>query len=209
MKKFTLVILFFISCSAHAGSNSVLRGYTQINRLIHERIAQRNGFHVGQYLLGQSTSSPQNGDLLSLLGTYDGSDTSAAYANGDPNTVNMLLWYIDLNMFAEDIALQCAPPAHEEILLQDDPKVFPLKLNPDFMAVLQPLCAWPNDAAKTDAVLYAFWSAILGFDAPPEEFQAWKTYFLTDPEYTTASPAKLIAAMSLSAMFNPYFLLAE
>jgi len=203
MKVVAVFLILLSSSTATAEGNNVLRGYTVVNRLVHERIAQRNGFQVGQYLLPQAGSTPQNGDLLSLLGTYDGSDTSAAYSNGDPNTVNMLLWYIDLNMFADDIALQCAPS------LTDEPKVYPLKLTKDFLAALKPLCAWPAESAKSDAVLYAFWSGILGFDAPPEEFQAWKNYFLTGAEYSSASAAKLISAMSLAAMFNPYFLLAN
>ena len=47
----------------------------------------------------------------------------------------------------------------------------------------------------------------MSFDAPPEEFAAWKDYFLNEAEYANAPASTALPAMTLAALFNPYFLL--
>ena len=180
---------------AQAGHDE-FRGYAEVNKLIHERVAQENGFELGQYL-DKVSALPTSGDLLSLLGTFDVSDPSSTFRNGDPNSINMLLWYIALDKFATDIASHCTMGLGT-LILRDE-----------FWAALKPLCAWPEPSAKTDAVLYLFWSALLRYDAPPEEFQAWKTFFIQEPAYQNASAQTVISEMGLSALYNPYFLLKQ
>jgi hypothetical protein len=196
----------FLASAWAQSDHDVFRGYTAINQIIQERVAQDNGFELGQYL-DKVSVIPSSGDLLSLLGTYDGSDTSSTFRNGDPNSINMLLWYIALDEFAADIASNC------NSVTQNVPSgasgVSPLVLNDDFLAALKPLCAWPDPSAKIDAVLYAFWSALLQYDAPPEEFQAWENFFLNEPAYQNASAASVISDMGLAALYNPYFLLEQ
>ena len=198
-----LISNLFFSLNADAAGHSVFRGYTQINQTVHERVAEENGFELGQYL-DKVSVVPSSGDLLSLLGTYDGSDTNSTYRNGDPNSINMLLWYIALDEFATDIASNCAQITSD---VGSPGPVQPLVLRPEFLKVLEPLCAWPEANSKSDAVLYAFWSALLSYDASPEEFQAWKNYFLTEESYQTAPIGTVISDMGVAALFNPYFLL--
>jgi hypothetical protein len=47
------------------------------------------------------------------------------------------------------------------------------------------------------------------FDAPDTEFQAWKQYFLSDPDLSQAAAPKAVSAMILAALYNPYFLLKD
>jgi hypothetical protein len=181
-----------------SGLANPLKGYAKINSIVHERIAKTNGFELGQYL--DKVETIPNGDLLSLLGTYDGSDTNSTFHNGAPNTLNMLLWYIAFNKLSDAIASNCSG------MTTDGSN---LVLIPQFAAALKPLCAWPAKSAQSDGVLYGFWSAILSYDAPPEEFQAWKTFFLSESSYQGANASTVISDMALSALYNPYFLLED
>lgn len=175
------------------------RGYTAINRLIQERVARKNGFELGKYL-GEDDSVPQVSGLLSLLGTYQGSDTDAKFRNGDPNSINMILWYIALNGLAAGVASYCAAqtaiPADGE-----------LALLPEFAAALLPVCLWPQKSAQADDALFGLWTALMSFDAPPSEYEAWRDYFRTDAEFAQAPASVAVAALVLGALYNPYFLL--
>jgi len=221
---------------------TTLRGYTEVDRIIHERIARTNGFELGQYL-GDDSTQPSEGKLLALLGTYVGSDTNGGYRNGDPNSVNTLLWYIALSQFAQDIADTCNKPEpvptpsvvpmpsstpssiasaspsgtpELQATAEASPSPSPspsesppaqLAVRPTFHAALMPLCKWPADSAKSDTALYNYYTALLSFDAPPEEFAAWKDYFLNNAQYANAPASTALPAMTLAALFNPYFLL--
>ncbi len=205
MKIVVSIVVFFFSLNASATDpHNLLRGYAKINQIIHERIAEENGFELSQYL-DKNEVVPSDGDLLTLLGTYHGPDTNSTYQNGDPNSINMLLWYIVLDEFAFGIAVTCYSINSHQF---GDP-TYPLILKTDFLAALKPLCQWPAASAQTDDVLYGFWSALVGFDAPPEEFQSWKQYFQTETSYQTAPMTSVIAEMVLAALYNPYFLLEE
>jgi hypothetical protein len=199
---FALSFCFGISAFAQTTHNP-FRGYAQINQIIHQRVAQDNGFELGQYL-DKISIIPTTGDLLSLLGTYDGSDTNSTYRNADPNSINMLLWYIALDELSIDIANNCSSV---HVSAGAPGPVQPLQLLPSFLAAVTPLCQWPAPSAQTDAVLYAFWSGLMGYDAPSTEFNAWKNYFLTEPSYQTASVSTVISEMGLAALYNPFFLL--
>ena len=204
MKRLTSFMVLFFSFSVSAGeSHNLLRGYAKVNQIIHERVAEDNGFELSQYL-DKTEIVPTTGDLLNLLGTYNGTDTNSRYSNGDPNSINMLLWYIVLDEFSFAIAVNC----YSFKTVRSD-ATYPLVLKPEFLAALKPLCSWPAATAQTDAVLYGFWSGLVGYDAPPEEFQAWKNYFLKEESYQSAAMTTVLAEMALAALYNPYFLLEE
>lgn len=208
MKALIPFLLLFFSVQTKSNASlvqPVFRGYSKINRIIHERVAEENGFELGQYL-DKVALVPASGDLLSLLGTYDGADSNSTYRNGNPNSMNMLLWYIALDEFSTDIANQCSG---DKELNESKAGVSPLRLKTRFRSALSPLCAWPDASAKTDSALFAFWSAFLSYDAPVEEFQAWKNFFLTDDTYQNMTAKKVISDMGVAALFNPYFLLEQ
>ncbi len=208
---FLVPVLFLLiqlcNASAQAATHLPLKSYSKINRIVVTRLLQDPSFQIGVYLLEHPvyTEEPLPGDPLSLLGTYDGSDTNAGFSNGDPNALNLLLWYIDLNLFADAIAQNCLPDQERKF----DGLGNPIYLNATAKQALQPLCQWPAASAQTDEVLYAFWSALLGFDAPLEEFNAWKTFVQQNPEYKTAPRTTVVSNIIFAALFNPYFLLAD
>jgi hypothetical protein len=199
MTKIFMAALFLIPTWALAdGEAAQFKGYTEINRVLKERVAKPGGFELGQYL-GENSSEPSPAGLLSLLGTYLGGDTSAEFRNGDPNAMNMILWYIALSRFASDVGSRCGPT----------PTAGAPQLLPDFVTALTPICGWPAASAKTDQALYALWMSLLDFDAPDSEFQAWKDFVTTDPQIAQASGPQAAAALILAALYNPYFLLRD
>jgi hypothetical protein len=56
-------------------------------------------------------------------------------------------------------------------------------------------------------VLTAFWLAMMGYNAPQEEFLVWKDFVLAT--YGEKKAAEAIEAMTLALMMNPYFLLEQ
>ena len=67
--------------------------------------------NLGKYI-GENRAEPSvSGGVLSLLGTFVGSDQDAQFRNGDPNSINMILWYLAFNGMAGDIAKHCDPPS--------------------------------------------------------------------------------------------------
>jgi hypothetical protein len=193
-------VFFFLAAAIALADDDVpaqYKGYTEANRVIKERIAlSTGGFELGKYL-GEPVSEPSATGLLSLLGTYIGSGTDAEFRNGDPNAMNLILWYIALSGFSTDVASRC--------LAQPNPGA--PSLIPAFQQAMAPICAWPAASAKTDQALYALWTAVMEWDAPDTEFQAWKDYILNDPELSQADAPKALSAMILGALYNPYFLL--
>jgi hypothetical protein len=179
-----------------------LRGYTTINRLLKERVVQPDGFELGQYLgEAESVAEPAQGRLLSLLGTYVGAGTDAQFQNGQPNSMNMILWYILLDHLADGVAANC-PGAHPGAAAR-------VRLRPRFAEALRRVCAWPSPDAKTPEALRGLWLELTAFDAPDQEFEAWRGFFVSSPDYVRAPASRAVSALVLSALFNPYFLLRD
>jgi hypothetical protein len=54
--------------------------------------------------------------------------------------------------------------------------------------------------------MLAFWLAIMGYSAPEEEYQAWRTFFLSSA-YKDKPAGETVSAMSLAILMNPFLLL--
>src|SRR6185437_16949201 len=119
---------------------------------------------------------------MQLLGSYDDNSGNDAFRNGDPNALNMLLWQMLLQLTTSDIASHCK-------------KEEKLPYSAFFQSVIDPLCDWPSPAAKTEDHLRNFWLALMGYDAPEEEFLAWEKFA------TTSSLAEKPASDALPALF--------
>jgi hypothetical protein len=55
-------------------------------------------------------------------------------------------------------------------------------------------------------VLLDFWLGVMGYNAPDEEFTAWRDMFLHS-SYQNRPAAETIEAMTLAITMNPHFLL--
>ena len=174
---------------------SEFRGYIAVNRLLVDRLFNPGSkYELGSYV-GQSYDS-MSGNLLDLLGTYKTGFGVGGFRNGRPNALNMLLWHLLFSELARDIARLCGGENA-------------LAFNPSFVATVQPLCAWPSGpAARTGTALLAFWMAIMGYDAPVEEYQTWETFALGQ-QMVGLQGAEAVEGLALSILNNPYFLLRQ
>lgn len=187
-----------------AGGNRVgeYKGHVAINQIIQTRFLEpgvtSRSFAIGRYLddyINESTS------LSALLGRFSGEASTNEFRNGRPNSLNMLLWQIALSKLATEVALSCRDANAPQNL-----GLYPY--NASFAARLKPLCSWPSPEAKQEAKLLDLWQAVMGFDAPKQEFDAWRDYFLapTSP-FANASRDDSLKAMIRSMLLSPYFLL--
>lgn len=177
-------------------NGSRLRGYVVINEMIAQRFLNTSeDLGLGQYLDTIYTDSGLTsfgGSILDLLGGYSGSGYGSRFQNGEPNALNMLLWYLLLENFSQNLGQFCNGS-------------FPLKLRESVREVLQDLCQWPH-LASPDEVLARYWFLIMGFEAPVEELSAWQDLART-PQAKQWSREETIAHITLAILYNPYFLL--
>ena len=205
MKKLLLLVLGITLLASTAtqaafdSDRSEFRGYIGVNNILNARlIKEDSNFQLGVYL---DDTFGRSDNLLLLLGAYAGGGFPDKFHNGRPNGVNMLLWYIAFSGLSHDIATLCSANTSEDLASKLRSQV-----NPIFIEALKPVCAWPAASAKTEDVLYAFWTAVQGFDPPFDEFEAWRAFFL-GPDFAAAPALDAISAMALTMFMNPHFLL--
>jgi hypothetical protein len=105
----------------------------------------------------------------------------------------MLLWQLVLRLTAAETKNYCH---HESTLF----------FHPLFRAVLDPLCRWPAPEAKS--ALKPFWLAVMGYDAPESEFEAWERFALGS-SYAGKGANEALPALFFAIVYNPYFLLRK
>ena len=131
--------------------------------------------------------------LLTMLGTWVGFQTERVFQYGLPNPASALVWYFGCTDFAQTIGNACVNPNA-------------IKLNQQFKGILARTCRWPEADAKSDDAMMDFWFAMMGYEAPESEFEAWRDFFHSS-SYKDRSGEETVRAMSLAILMNPYFLL--
>lgn len=187
---------FVIACLFFAGSSqaSEFRGYVETNQLIRERLIDSDSrFEIGSLISERYNDFGTS--ILDLLGTYKSSGVSLGFKNGQPNSANMLVWKMILSEFSNQIGGLCYGA---------DAHIF----NDAFKKIVVPICDWSKDSARSEDNLKALWLAIMDYDAPEEEYQIWRDFFLKD-EWRAAQPSDVVSAMTASILMSPYFLLRD
>ena len=188
MKLLCFILSGFLAVPVHAASQ--YKGFEKTQNLLIERmIKPGKALYLPMYIPG--TYSGIN-TIYELLGTYSSFGTIRTYKNGQPNSLNVLLWYVLLSSLADDLGGNCIKPTME--------------FNPQFEKSFQAICAWPATKAKDDSVMESFWIALMGYDAPEEEFVAWKEFF-KNSSYQNRNAKETISAMAQAIFLNPFFLL--
>lgn len=190
-----------------AGGNRVgeYRGYVAINQIIRTRFFESkdlsNSFFLGRYVGSYSDTFE---GLPILLGGFSGEGLHNDFRNGTPNGMNILLWQIVLSKFADDVAASCGTDNNPVYLGYS----YSFKYNSQLAARLKPLCTWPSATAKEEDNLLQLWLSVMSFDAPKEEYEAWRDFFLasTSP-FANGSNKDVLKAMLRAMLLNPYFLL--
>ncbi|MBK8201474.1 MAG: hypothetical protein IPK68_03840 [Bdellovibrionales bacterium] len=167
------------------------------NRLIKERFLQEGvSFELSRYL-GEEYVDPSLGvftgtNLIDLLGGYQGSGYNSRFNNGEPNSLNMLLWYLILKEFSKEIGSVC---------IQSDA----LPLNAAYAQAAQALCSWPP-GKESEKILTQYWLVAMGFEAPLEEMAPWMELAQSEAAGLWRSDEAL-EKLTFAILFNPYFLL--
>ncbi len=185
---FLLLALAITAAVAHAGDHAPqFKGMAAISQELSARIAPREEpFELDRFM-------PADG-LDELAGTWTNFGAEHRFTNGTPNPVNTVIIHASLSGFANAMGKSCT----EEVL----------ELNDRFADTLEEMCTWPAAEAKTDAAMTAFWLALMGYEAPREEYAAWRDFFLTS-SYRDRPAAEAVAAMTLAITMNPYFLISK
>ncbi len=168
-----------------AAQNSQFKGLPAISRELTTRIAPRGMSVELDWFL------PAPG-LDGLLGSWSSFGSEHAFRNGTPNALSMVIWQVTLTNFAQSLGKWCETPS--------------LTFANQFAWTLGRLCAWPRAEATDEAVMLSFWVSLMGYSAPREEYEAWRSFFLTS-SYAQKPAREVIPAMALAITLNPYFLL--
>ncbi len=174
------------------------RGYLVTNQVIKDRVIQEGiPFELAGYFelkenQEENIFSDITPNLRSLLGINEGNGVNSGYKNNQPNSINMLLWYIALSGLATDMADTC----------DDHSNLFNQKTDD----ILAKLCTWPEAESKSDKTLQELWQLLMDYDATNEEFLVWRAYVQSD-EFSKNTKKEAILNMVVSILYNPYFLL--
>jgi hypothetical protein len=172
------------------------RGYEAVNAAVRGRLIDQAAPNGGDFNLSFYLGD-DSGNLARLLGGFEGGD----FRNGAPNSLNMLLWYIGMSSFADDVAAAVCD-AHSPLIADGS-----ITLSPDAVAAMTPACALPDDPDTRAAVLQTLWLTTVAFDAPRAEFAEWAAG-LGSPEATAGAPGRTVLAKLLTgALLDPYVLL--
>jgi hypothetical protein len=133
--------------------------------------------------------------LDDLMGTWKASSGQHHFHNGSPGPINIVLFSTVMSEFAERIGSGCV--GQSELLF-----------NAEFAKLLQDVCDWPIDDDRSDAALGAFWGALMGYNAPRTEYEAWRAFAL-GPDLAGAPAPEAVEAITLSIALNPWFLLQQ
>jgi hypothetical protein len=104
----------------------------------------------------------------------------------------MVIWHVALSRFSKSMAASCRKPE--------------FVLHPRFLATLKTICTWPSAEARSEPVMLDFWLSVMGYNAPEEEYLAWRDFFLKS-SYSNRPAAETLDAMTLAITMNPFFLL--
>jgi hypothetical protein len=186
MRRLLVVFLLALTLAPSVADAARLKGLTALSMELSARIAPEDGpVELDRYM-------PADG-LDDLVGTWSAFGTEHTFQNGLPNAVNMVLMRLTLSRFSQALARTSANPQR--------------LLNETFYDTLEALCTWPSAEAKSEQVMMAFWLAMMGYNAPQEEYSIWRDFVLATYERKKAQEA--IEAMTLALLMNPYFLLEQ
>lgn len=194
------------SCTRDSASSTIkvaggrvgqFKGQMAVTKILVARLFQHSeiGFGFSSYL-------GFNDSLIEIMGGYSEIGPANDFRNGTPNALNMLLWQMVISGMSEDLASSCGSPS----LLARGSSSY--KFNESFAGRLNALCAWPNPEVKNETNFLNLWWAVQGFDAPREEFEAWRDFFLSSSSpYANATHKEALTAMFKTMLLSPYFLL--
>ena len=187
---------------AGAENGSAFKGALNLQAMLSTRFFKPSGTfdissYFNQHLALQYGYIPP---IIQLLGFYDSAGMSSAFVNGTPNPVNMLIHDVIFSSFTHELAQICVDS--KAVLFSGAAQ----PINDDLTATLVGICAWSAVETHNANQLMDLWLQTMGYQAPEEEFIAWRDFFMSD-DYSAASGQKIIEDGIYAILNNPYFLL--
>lgn len=183
-----------------------MRGYGELNDILASRVAREPmGFDVGYRLrrMDPSKDNAQSLDeiftgrsLIELLGAYSGNGMNSEPKNSAPNAVNMLLWYNVFDTLADDLSDACV----------SGPRVS--KFRDDVLAAARGICGITSATVDGTERVMALWRALLMYDVPDREFDAFMYFFRHDLRDKFADKA-LLRQTIVSMLYQPELLIKD
>ena len=137
-------------------------------------------------------------DALSQLLGYQPGGLDTSFRNGIPNPTNMMLWSLAFEKISFELGAICHGNSDSKMAKQ---------LREDVLEDVLTLCSWPNPPARDEELWDRIWFYTIAYDAPENEIVAWKSFFMTSYEVTTAE--QLVSDAFFSIFMNPHYLLRK
>lgn len=183
------------------------RGFVAIDTIVQDRLLDRersNKFFLGRYL--DSYNSDRIFGLPELLGINTGDGIRSGFRNGKANALNLVLWHLTFQGLAKDAASSACSD-----LARPPSGPYQATFTDQFIEILKPLCG-SNGRAANAAELGALWDAVMDYDAPQEERDAFLVDFDTGGEAAVVVEKRgadaVIGALS-AILMNPHFLIRK
>ncbi len=135
--------------------------------------------------------------LASLLGGFAGNSGETRQQNAIPNAVNSMLWQVIMNGASASLAQAACRTTGTE-------------LSAGFRPIATQICNWRTREDRNPAALEELWLAIVRYDLPEAEFQAFLSLVLQpDSPLATLHGEELLRELLLSVFSHPHFLLHQ
>ena len=192
--------------AANLKDPALYRGYTAINQILNERLfSESDALTLAFYFDGKTKINGfelLSSSLRSLLGVFQGNGLKTGPANAEPNSMNLLLWYLAFDGLGKDLESQCgdtpAPSDHTEF--KGD------KLQPDVIAAMHAICHVEPGTNHIPDILTPLWNLVMHADAPITERDAWIKY-ASDEVLADGYQSGELRELFIAMTYNPHFLL--
>lgn len=179
-------------------SGGSLRYYKDIEKILHDRLLRDTAsqLNLGGYLaedrndFDNIVQLERPGGLLSLLGSYSGTGLLQSYSNATPNPLNMMLWLIILEGFANDLAQLCSGE-----------NIYEWKSSLE--TTIKKLCQSSSEVEAWEQL----WQLVLRSDGTQRDQQLWIEQ--NHPQNATEDFSVHLKKMLLSLLYSPTFLLKK
>lgn len=185
---------------AQAGSGrfsrdtGLLKGHSALSREIAGRIMGPAGQHFAFDIY-------INGDcgLSELLGTWKlENGVTSKRVNPHPGAVAINIYNAIFAAFSQELFRLCSAESKGKVSNE-------YAVSAIFASTWAELCRWPEPRAQKPENLAALYHFIMGYEAPPEEYDSWSKWVFDQFQNSQAKEA--LPQMVHALLFNPYFLL--
>ncbi len=194
MKRLFILIAVFLFSMLDAKAAAPLRGYRAYQTMLRSRLFKpTSSFELADYFSYSPTVALQIADLV---GTFKNGTPDSRLDNAEPNSLNLLLLEFAFSQLGNSFSEFCGLSTPENMLFRSSTNDYVTQL-------MGRLCSVTTNTVEAE--LENLWLAVMSYDAPEDEYWAFKEFFL--PQVTTLQPRDFVRSTVYAILMNPYFLL--